>query len=193
MLIDDAFIEEWDPKYRERDEGDYGEVMAIVAKDLEVSRTISKRTFLRIWNWKGAMRVIRHVRLDQYDSRYAAAFRRAASAPPERKLYILIDPTAKLPGIGAPTGSTILHFMHPETMPIIDVRTVGVLFKAGLISTNSRDLGHYEEFRKAIERIKKRCPSRSLRQIDRALFACHKDVLDKTPRGSRCSSPSASH
>lgn len=109
---------------------------------------------------------------DEYDNRYAKAFRRAAAAPPERKLAKLVGSGVKLPGVGAPTASTIIHFIHPETMPIIDVRTVGTLFEAGRIRTQQCDLEHYEEFRKAIDRIRSECSiSWTLRQVDRAFFA----------------------
>jgi hypothetical protein len=96
------------------------------------------------------MRVIRHVHMDEYQTLYAPAFRRAALEPPERKLQALLKDGQKLPGVGAPTGSTILHFIHPGNMPIIDVRTVETLHKAGRIRTKMRDLAHYEEFRGAI-------------------------------------------
>jgi hypothetical protein len=167
VIIDDAFISEWHPKYdwTENDEDEYQKLVAAV--------------FLRIWNWKGAMRVIGHVLLDAYDTLYAPAFRRAASEPPERKLAALIAPSVKLPGIEAATGSTLIHFMHPDSMPIIDVRPCEVLFAAGLISTDRKDLAHYEEFRRAIDGVKRRCPRWTLRQIDRALFAYHKQVFDK--------------
>lgn len=188
LQIDDAFIRKWEPEYEERDEGDYGNLVATVAQEMKSGGTISKDTFLRIWNWKGAMRVIRFVRIDEYDTRYAEAFRRAASAPPERKLAALLAPGVKLPGIGAPTGSTIIHFIHPKTMPIIDVRTVEVLFEASLVSTKQRDLEHYEEFRKAIEGIRQRCPDCTLRQIDRALFAYHKEVMSKKRQRGNCRS-----
>jgi hypothetical protein len=152
-----------------------------------------RKSSLKIWGWKGAMRVIRHTTIyvegyvtqartlaeDEYDTRYATAFRRAASEPPERKLAALLGTGRKLPGVEAPTGSTIIHFIHPKTMPIIDVRTVEALVEAGRISTKQRDLKHYEEYRKAIDKIRLDCPSWTLRQIDRALFAYHKKVLDK--------------
>lgn len=181
VVIDDAFINEWHPKYdlTEDDEGEYRRLLAETARDLSTRGTISKGTFLAIWRWKGALRVIQHVRLDEYDSLYASAFRRAASETPERKLAALLAPDVKLPGVDAPTGSTILQFMHPHTMPIIDVRTVKVLYAAGLLSTDRRDLAHYEEYRQAIEGIRHRCPSWSLREIDRALFAYHKQFLEK--------------
>lgn len=181
LKIDDAFIGEWHPKYDciEDDEPEYRRLVDAVARDIGVKGTISRETFLDIWKWKGAMRVIRHVRMDRYEELYAETFRRAASEPPERRLAAILAPGVKLPGVEAPTGSTIIHFIWPQSMPIIDVRTVEVLFRAGLVSTKHRDLRHYEEFRKAIEGIRHRCPSWSLRQIDRALFVYHKEVLDK--------------
>jgi len=186
LQIDDEFIKEWHPRYAEADEGDYGELVASVARQMSSSGTISKDTFLAIWNWKGAMRVIGHVLLDQYDTLYAGAFRRAASEPPERKLAALLGPPVKLPGFGAPTASTIIHFIYPESMPIIDVRTVEVLFAAGLVAGKGRDLRHYEEFRRAIDGIRSRCPGWTLRQVDRALFAYHKQVLDKPGARGKC-------
>ena len=185
LVIDDAFIAEWHPKYDwiQNDEIEYQRLLPVVARDIALTGTISKDTFLAIWNWKGAMRVIGHILLSAYDTLYASAFRRAASEPPERKLAALIAPSVKLPGVEAATGSTVIHFMHPQLMPIIDVRTIGVLFVARLISTKSKDLAHYEEFRRAIDGIRRRCPSWTLRQIDRALFAYHKLVLDKGKDG----------
>jgi hypothetical protein len=91
----------------------------------------------------------------------------------------------KLPGVGAPSGSTIIHFIHPQSMPIIDVRTVGVLHEAGLIKTKQSDCAHYEEFRKVIDTIKRSHPSWTLREIDKALFAYHKRVLDKKHQGRK--------
>ena len=37
-----------------------------------------------------------------------------------------------------------MHFMHPQRMPIMDVRTIGVLLMARLISTERKDLAHYD-------------------------------------------------
>lgn len=125
---------------------------------------------------------------DEYDTRYATAFHRAAAAPPERKLTELLGHATKLPGVEAPTGSTIIHFIHPETMPIIDVRTVETLLEAHRISTKTRDLEHYEEYRNAIDIIRLDYPDLTLRQIDRALFSYHKQVLDRKPqhRADQC-------
>jgi len=179
LQIDDAFIKKWDPRYDEieDDEDEYQALVKTVAREMNSIGTISKNTFLEIWKWKGAMRVIgqtsiyvegqvtkaRTLAEDEYDTRYAMALRRAASEPPERKLAALLAPGVKLPGVGAPTGSTVIHFIHPQSMPIIDVRTVEVLFEANLIATEQRDLDHYEEFRKAINGLRRRCPGWTLR------------------------------
>jgi len=197
LQIDDAFIGKWHPKYDELEPGDeevYDALVRTVKEEMKSKGRISKKTFLDIWKWKGAMRVIRHARIyvegqvtkastlaeDEYETCYAMAFSRAADPRlPERKLAELLGPGRKLPGVGAPTGSTIIHFIDPKNTPIIDVRTVEVLVEARRISTKHRDLEHYEQFRKAIDVIKHNCPKRTLRQIDRALFAYHKLVLDK--------------
>jgi len=180
LQINDDFIREWEAKYDniEPDEGEYQRLVAVVAREVNLRGTISQGTFVAIWKWKKAIRRLDLVRMDEYETLYANAFRRAAQEPPHRRLAVLIGPNTKLPGVGAPTGSTVLHFMDPG-MPIIDVRTVEVLFTAGLISTKSRDLNHYEEYRHAISEIERRCPRWSIRQIDRALFAYHKIVMQK--------------
>jgi hypothetical protein len=186
--IDDTFIREWGPKYdqTEHDEPEYQNLLTAVARDICLTGTLSKDTFLSIWKWKGAMRVIRHVKLDEYDALYATAFRKVLTAPPEQKLHVLLEPSVKLPGVETPTGSTIIHFMHPDLMPIIDVRTAEVLLTFGLVSTDRRNLRHYEEFRRAMDSLRRRCPGWTLRQIDKALFAYHKQVLDQNSRSRRC-------
>src|SRR5437867_11428184 len=101
LAIDDTFISEWHPKYdcTEDDEDEYQRLVAAVARDMVSTGTISKETFLDIWGWKGAIRVIRHVRMEEYETLYGSAFRRAASEPPERKLVALLGPGVKLPGV----------------------------------------------------------------------------------------------
>lgn len=187
LQIDDVFIRQWGPKYDDKGVGDdyqdYADLIKIVSEEAKQTGTLSKKTFLSIWKWKGAMRVIRHVNLDEYESRYAPAFARAYSNPPERKLDALLADKAKLPGVEAPTGPTLIHFMFPDLMPIIDVRTVEVLHHAGRISTKQRDLAHYEEFRQAINRIRTESLAPwNIRAIDKALFAYHKLVLDAKTR-----------
>lgn len=192
LLIDDAFIQNWHPKYdlTENDEPDYQRLVIQVAEEITSSGTISQETFLAIWSWKGAMRVIGHVLMDRYDTLYVEAFRRIPALPLNMKLPSLLAGNAKLPGFGAPTGSTLIHFIHPQTMPIVDVRTAEVLCRAGIVSTDRTDLDHYEEFRRGIQSIRQRCPGWTLREIDRALFAYHKQVLDVGASATKCSTPS---
>ncbi len=63
LLIDDAFIQNWHPKYdlTEDDEGKYQELVTLVPKEMTATGTILEETFLAIWKWKRAMRVIGHV------------------------------------------------------------------------------------------------------------------------------------
>lgn len=186
MEIDNRFIECWEPKYDEieGDEQDYKRLLDLVSSDLCSFGTLSLETFLQVFRWKGAMRVIRHVRLNEYESLYAPAFRRALGAQVELKLAELLEGDKKLPGIGAPTGSTLLHFMCPDVVPIIDFRTVEVLHAAGLLKSRSNQYENYTSFRLAIEKIRASCPSYSLREIDRALFTFHKLELEPNACGA---------
>jgi hypothetical protein len=182
MRIDAAFVDKWGPEFDKPGigaeyVGGYPAIVKDVASEIKAGTHLSKELFLRTWNWKGAMRVIRHIKIEEYDTLYAPAFRRAFYEPPERKLSALLGEGRKLPGVGAPTGSTILHFMHPDSMPIIDVRTVEALYQSGLIKTRARNLSHYEKFRTAIDRIRQES-GRTIREIDKALFAYHKIVID---------------
>jgi endonuclease III-like uncharacterized protein len=184
--INKTFIEDWQVFYDEdeiaNDEAEYKNICRLVAFDLNETESLRESTFREIWRWKGANRVIRFIQFDKYESLYAEAFRRAITAPPELKLAELISEEKKLPGVGAPTGSTILHFMFPNTMPIIDIRTVEVLHKAGLITKKTRGRENYDEFRRAIELVRQNSDGFTLRQIDRALFAYHKKNFTKKAR-----------
>ena len=193
LALDASFINAWEQRYDEieSDEDEYRRLLDLVAADFRSVGTLRRESFLQVFRWKGAMRVIRHVRLDSYDSLYAPAFRRALSAPIEFKLAELLGDSNKLPGIGAPTGSTLLHFMCPEVVPIIDFRTVEVLHAAGLLKSRSNQYENYTAFRQAIEKIRAACPRYSLREIDRALFAFHKLELEPSCESDRARSCSA--
>jgi hypothetical protein len=193
LQIDDAFIATWHPKYdeTENDEEEYNTLVEQTAKDICLTNTLSEEIFWAIYKWKGAMRSKRYIHMDQYYSMYAPAFRDSALAAPELKLRTLLVDYAncgKLPGLRAPTASTILHFIHPDMMPIIDRRTAEVLLRARLVSTKGTEFLHYEGFRSAVDSIRLRCPNWTLRQIDRALFAFHKSGSQGTPSGSTPSS-----
>ena len=84
-------------------------------------------------------RVKRHLRMNRYEKDYAPAFR-AASKPPDQRLAEILAPSNKLPGIEAPSGSTLSHLIDPDHVPIMDVRTVEVLYEANRSSSKQRNL-----------------------------------------------------
>ena len=187
LEIDCQFIKKWHPLYdcTETDQKKYDSILSIVVAELGNTGTLTRETFIRIIDWK-ASRV--KGKLDAEYGPYSDAFRLAHSTKEVmKKLKYLIA----LPGIGVPVASTILHFMEPADIPINDFRTVEILHFAGLIQFLSRDEKRFGPFRDAILSIKRRCPEFSLRQIDRALFAYHKQdyvphIKGKSARSSQC-------
>lgn len=134
---------------------------------------MSRDAFAQIYGWKTRNRSARHLRLDRYDIEYIPALQKAFKADRNKKLDCLLV----LHGVADATASAILHFMHPDFMPIMDVRTIQVLQRIGYLPPFRRTEGsaeRYEHFYKAIDEIKRRCPGWALREIDRALFAYHK-------------------
>lgn len=193
MIIDDAFIRKWHPQYKEHDEKGYRDIIPVVSSDIARTHTISESTFKSILNWKTA-RAKGFVEWKNF-AKYKKGFRKALHAlkgqgktrNSRRALEVLDD----LPGIGIPVASTILHFACPEVFPIVDFRTVGVLQESGHLD-KSKSLYHYRDtipgyqsFRDAIANIVNQCPKRSLRQIDRALFAYHKNKLNHKVKHGR--------
>jgi len=158
--IDDAFIARWEPMYDRRligdDEKEYLTIKSVVAEDLAaMDNTISKTTFLRIWEWKLATRVLWRTPIyvrpthdfdtkaatpaqDEFASLYQPRVRSTFSqVNPEDKVNRLVMDWVEgkqLPGVGLPTASTLIHFFHPTTVPIFDQRTVRTLFRAGYTS-----------------------------------------------------------
>ena len=86
------------------------------------------------------------------------------------KMKLLVD----LPGIGAPVASTFLQFFYPSSFPIIDRRTVAVLCHFGYIQHKSTGIAQYPAFMAAVLAVRDCCPKWGLREIDRAVFAYHK-------------------
>ena len=171
--IDHIFISTWHPRYDEiaGDELEYRDLVTLTYREIHEKGTISRETFIRILNWKSP-RVKGIVRLNEF-SIYEKGISAAYSAEENEKLETLI----RLHGIGTPVGSTILHFIYPNSFPIIDVRTSETLYYAGRIKSKLTDLSHYPSFRSEILKIAKENPSFSLREIDRALFARYNQML----------------
>src|SRR4030042_2294042 len=173
LKIDCDFISTWHPKYDQiaNDETEYRTLVALVKKEIGQKSTVSKETFIRILNWKSP-RVKGIIRLNEfyiYEKGVGASY----GAEENEKLIILL----RLYGIGAPVGSTILHFMYPNSFPIIDIRTAETLHYAGRIKSSLTYFSHYDSFRSEMLKIAKENPSFTLREIDRALSAYHKIYL----------------
>ena len=178
LKIDHSFISIWHPRYDEiaSDQAEYTSLVILTDKEIQEKGTISRETFIRILNWKSP-RVKGIVRLNEF-SAYKEGFRAAYGAEENEKLKTLLQ----LHGIGAPVGSTILHFIYPSSFPIIDIRTAETLHYAGRIESKSTDFSHYASFRSEMLRILRDNPGFSLRDIDRALFAYHKAYLSLKPK-----------
>lgn len=176
--LDEEFIYTWERRYddHESDEPEYQRLIWCVNRDMEIGGSINIETFKDIWKWKKAWRVFGKIDLSQFDTEYRDAFLRASRKLTGNPLQYLCGPSHKLPGIAEPTASTILHFILPSEIPIIDIRTVETLFLFKRISFVKRSQFYqgYPEFRAAISRIHDTFPKFTLRQIDRALFSFHK-------------------
>lgn len=192
--IDDDFIAAWERRYDEKDEDEpkYQRLVEQTAGDLAGEGKVAKETFAAICRWKWGRRAtarFRYLELDRYREVYQPRLEEAGRPgfQPRRRLEALTI----LKGLGTATASTLLHFMVPQNMPIIDTRTCEVLAVARLFRPNRRvaeelartgrvALGpvsnaHYDPFCEAIALIRKGCQRAwTLRQIDRALFAYHK-------------------
>lgn len=168
--IDDQFIQTWHPRYddTEDDEPEYKKLLNNVSVEISTDGSLEKQTFTEILNWKSA-RVKGRIDWSNFE-KYTNAIRKCHAASGMERMELLVD----LPGIGAPVASTFLQFLYPSTFPIIDRRTVGVLRHFGYIQHKSTGIAQYPAFMAAILAIRNSCPTWSLREIDRAVFAYHK-------------------
>lgn len=176
-ILDEAFIEKWSIEFEagSRDENHYLSLISTVRSDISKSGYLTKPVFISIINWKSPR--VRPI-FEKNDYRiYKNGIKRCLSSSDDNKLSVLME----LPGIGAPIGSTILHFIYPDSFPIMDVRTCEALYYLGHIGSKSRDEKRYPAFRNAVLDIQKKCGQYSLRQIDKALFAYHKQKLSEHP------------
>jgi hypothetical protein len=175
LKINRDFASAWHPRYDEieNDEAEYEALVALANKDLTDQETLTEQTFRRIIQWKSP-RVKGIVRFNEFQI-YAECVRTAYHAEEGQKLKALLQ----LYGVGAPVASTILHFMYPSSFPIIDVRTVETLFRAGRIQYRSTHASRYALFRSEMLTILREISPFTLRHLDRALFAYHKIHLSQ--------------
>jgi thermostable 8-oxoguanine DNA glycosylase len=88
------------------------------------------------------------------------------------RLHILMA----LDGVGVPVASTLLHFAFPDTYPILDVRALTTLTKAGLWSGNEPGAStpaDWLKYTRLMRRLAKKLRI-DLRTLDRALWAFDK-------------------
>ncbi len=174
--IDAEFIDKWEKAYDklESDEEEYQSIIKIASSELRETKSIPKWTFERILNWK-SQRLKGIVQLNKYSEDYKPVIDKCAL---EDNLRIKLNLLLSLYGIAVPTGTTILHFMLPHNVPIMDVRTTETLVHNGYLQHKSRTERNFWIFYDVIMRIKNDT-NRPLRTIDRALFSYHKVMLSK--------------
>jgi len=202
--IGSNFIREWESNYYKceedyEDERRYQGLIKSVKADVAKRGAISEKTLEGILKWKlgryygedGNVCWGAYGRI--YDPRLRLII--SESISDNHKLFILIwdedKLKAKLPvvsgvlanihgnpdGFGVPVASTVLHFIFPDRFPIIDIRTAEMLYLADEIkSPNRYDYRVYDQFRSAMLEIASKTDF-SLHQIDRSLFAYHRDKL----------------
>lgn len=181
LVINHAFVVKWQARYDgiADDEDEYKGIKKMVREEIADTGSISKHTLKRIFQWKAA-RAWGYVDRDNI-SRYTNTIADVLHVKECMRIAVL----DKLPGIGIPIASTILHFIHPAIFPIVDIRTVETLQQAGNLNASisvyhyRNTIKGYESFRSAIKELKARFPRSSFREIDRALFAYHKVVSAK--------------
>jgi len=178
IKINRSFVSAWHPRYdeTENDETDYKALVGLTSTEIREQKTLKEHTFRRILDWKSP-RVKGIVRFNEFQV-YEEGIRAAYDAEENKKLEALL----RLYGVGAPVASTILHFMYPDSFPIIDIRTVETLYRAGRIKHSSTAPSHYAAFRSEIISILSEISPFTLRELDRSLFAYHKIHLSLNRR-----------
>ena len=166
-MIKKEFIKRWIPDDSKNEfEKQYNKLKENVKSEISKSKTLKEETFQEIYGWKTRNRSKRH--LDSDLKLYLDAISKLLNEPSIEKK---IETIAGLSGIRFPVASTVLHFVYPEDFPIIDVRTVKVLWDKGMLDRKLGDnMKDYTTYREKIMKIKEICKESSLRSIDRALF-----------------------
>jgi len=177
-MITADFIRKWQASYdsEAHDEIEYRHLADCLRKEIAEGR-INFETIVRAVEWKTA-RIKGKMdfgRPDKYCSTVKLAY---DTDDQRRKLRLLIS----LDGWGVPMASTMLHFLHPDSFPIIDYRVLEVLrTENGFVASRDTEKGYwlyYEE----IHRIMK-VTGLAIREIDRALWAAFDGSTAKTGGG----------
>jgi hypothetical protein len=168
--ISERFVSVWHPKYDdiESDEEEYQYLVAKTELICSSEDLMPPDIFKRIIHWKSP-RVKGKIEWDKYQT-YAMEVKASIGEPNIRG----IERLENLYGIGVPVASTILHFVHPDKVPIIDKRTVGVLNHFNSLASKGTGLKDFQGFMDAVLDLHRKLPNFTLREIDRAMFAFHK-------------------
>lgn len=179
--IDVNFIDEWEKVYdsHESDENNYKLILESVASEFVRYNSITKDTFIRLISWKSP-RLKGIIKLNEFETTYKPVISHLKVGNESRTM---IRSLVSQYGIGTPVASTILHFVHPDTFPIIDIRTTESLNHFGLWSYKTITEDNYWYFCEVITKIKLDT-GRTLREIDRALFSFHKVYLKGKTRST---------
>ena len=171
IRITKEFVRYWSDRYDYRD--DYHDEVRLKRWLAKRSgrKFLDKKRFLGIAMWK-TPRGKRH-----YEANSAGFVRhvtdQAFQACDERlRLHILMV----LHGVGVPVASTLLHFAFPDVYPILDVRALTTLTKAGLWSGNkpgASTLADWLQYTRLMRGLSKKLRV-GLRTLDKALWAFDK-------------------
>jgi hypothetical protein len=135
--FDAAFVARWHPRYDELtdDEFEYLRLINAVARQISAgpSSTISP-TLREIFSWlRPAILAWHFVQVDRFDQLYAPAFRAGVPSPKVPASQAKLRELLKPPGLGVPTATALLHFMHPNQLPIMIKATAEELYRGGCI------------------------------------------------------------
>jgi len=179
--VDKIFIQTWAPQYDLSGVGDNYSEYDILLKEVskEIGQgSITKSTFVKLLKWKSP-RLLGIVPLDRYNE-YNDKIKEAIAAADNEKLQLLDE----LYGVGVPVASTILHFIYPNKFPIMDVRVTEALVNFGYLDVKARSPNNYFVYQKTLLLIVQNTGC-SMREIDKALFAYHKQIIKPKKRNTR--------
>ena len=116
------FISKWEKVYdsHENDEKDYVLLCNKIADEFKINNSITKETFIKLIEWK-SHRVKGKIDWNKYESIYEPVI---SDLKHSEDYKFMLHSLVELKGIGVPVASTILHFIFPDTFPIIDIRTI---------------------------------------------------------------------
>ena len=101
-----------------------------------------------------------------------------------RKAFLTSDETKKiellcgLDGVGIPTASAILTVLYPENYSIIDIRCIETLNHLGYKMKNVMTVNNWLKYLEIMRDLAKE-NNVTTRDLDKALFALHRRILDE--------------